>query len=356
LRGSVVSRVSRDLRVGGKICRGRDCWLISKRIRMLHIRYCKIVAVLVAVLITGCASSKSRYATTAPPPPPIFLAPREIVNKPGYVEVNTSVITQSGSPIPSLKQADFVVDLAAAHPSIVFFSENACLPMSIGILIDSSGSMQPKLSTVNLGVADFISDLSPSDEVFLIAFTFQPYLLQPLTTDHQAVVQSLSKLRAFGQTSIYDSIISGVGVFGKGGNSKAILLITDGIDNSSMATERDAINWLKSDGVRIYTIGIGNRNIALGLEGEGALDGVDANALQDIARAAGGAVFIVPPMSQDKGKGFTAAIKEISGMLCDRYTIGITVPPSTSTSALRLTVANHPNAIVTPHIVNPSFP
>jgi VWFA-related protein len=320
---------------------------------MYQVRYFQTVAVLLALALTSCASSKSPYAMTAAPPPPIFMAPREIVKKPGYVEVNASVINQSGSPIPGLKQTDFIAELTGARLPIVFFRENARLPMSIGILIDTSGSMEPKLPTVKLSLAEFIGDLSPSDEVFLIAFTFQPYLLQPLTTDHQAVVQSLSKLRAFGQTSIYDSIVSGVGVFSKGRNSKAILLITDGIDNTSTATEQDAVNWLKVDGVRIYAIGIGNPNIALGQDALGAVDRVDAHVLQDMARDAGGAVFIAPPMSQDAGKGFTGAIKKISGMLNDRYTIGVVVPPGTSTAAFRLTVANHPSVIVTTHITNP---
>jgi hypothetical protein len=83
---------------------------------------------------------------------------------------------------------------------------------------------------------------------------------------------------------------------------------------------------------------------------------VDKNFLQHLANAAGGAVFIVAPMSQDGGKGFTIAIKRISGMLSYGYTIGVVAPPGAPVTPLRLTVANHPDGVVTTHIINPPLP
>jgi hypothetical protein len=196
--------------------------------------------------------------------------------------------------------------------------------------------------------------------VFLIAFSTQPHLLQPLTADRRAVVQGLSQLHAFGQTSIYDSIVLSVGEFKTGNHTpKSIVLITDGMDNSSSVKEQEAVTSLKATGVRIYAIGIGDPNatdlpgIALGpfIFG-GDVDRVDAKALQDMARDAGGEAFIVPPMSTDQGIGFSGAVKTISDMLSATYVIGVVVPPGASASNLRLTIANDPNAVVTTHIVN----
>jgi hypothetical protein len=126
------------------------------------------------------------------------------------------------------------------------------------------------------------------------------------------------------------------------------------MDNSSSVKEQDAVTSLKATGVRIYAIGIGDPNatdlpgIALGpfIFG-GDVDRVDAKALQDMARDAGGEAFIVPPMSKDQGIGFSGAVKTISDMLSATYTIGVVVPPGTSASTLRLTIANDPNAVVT---------
>jgi len=325
----------------------------------------RTLVALLALALASCASLRSHsqtysYSTTAKPPPPVFAAPPEIADKPGYLEAKVSVENQSSSSIPTLQQADFIADLSGVQVPIAFFRQNPRAPISIGILVDSSGSMEPKLGTVKRELAGFINGLDPSDQVFLIAFTYQPFLLQTLTTDHQAVVRSLAKLRAFGQTALYDSIVSGVGVFGKGPNSKVILLITDGIDNTSTATEQDAVDWLKADSVRIYAIGIGSAIIAsstpANASGSGTYDdvnSVDAKALREIARDAGGAVFIVPPLSKDAGQGFSGAVEKISGMLSDRYTIGVVVPPGASASALRLSIATHPGEIVTTHLVNP---
>jgi VWFA-related protein len=257
------------------------------------------IVLLLALALASCAPSKAQTQAaqyvTASTPMPVFVASPEIANKPGYLELNVYVANRSGSPIPGLKHDDFIADTSGRHLPIAFFHENVRTPISIGILIDTSGSMSPKLSTVQLKLAEFISGLSPSDEVFLIAFSTQPHLLQPLTADRRAVVQGLSQLHAFGQTSIYDSIVLAVGEFKTGNHTpKSIVLITDGMDNSSSVKEQDAVTSLKATGVRIYAIGIGDPNatdlpsIALGpfIFG-GDVDRVDAKALQDMARDAG---------------------------------------------------------------------
>jgi VWFA-related protein len=331
---------------------------------MHHRRSLRTFAALLALVLTSCAPSKAQiqathYATAATSPP-LFQASRAIANKPGYFELNAFVANQLGRPIPDLKEADFLADTSGMRVPIAFFHENRS-PMSIGILVDTSGSMKRKLDTVKLMLAEFINGLNPSDEVFLIAFSAEPQMLQPLTTNHQAVVQSLSQLHVFGQTSIYDSIVLAVGELGKGHQpSKAILLITDGIDNSSTVNEQDAITALKATGVRIYAIGIGDPNVSSHMPGialgpfafGGDLNRVDAKALHDMAHDAGGEAFIVPPMDKDAGQGFADAVKTISGMLSDSYTIGVVAPPGTYTSGLRLTIAGHPDAVVTTYVLN----
>jgi VWFA-related protein len=290
----------------------------------------------------------------------MFLAPPEVANKPGYIELKVSVTNRSGGAIPGLKRDDFIADTSGTHLPIAFFAENVRAPIAIGVLIDTSGSMAPKLSTVQLKLSEFINDLSPSDEVSLIAFSTQPHLLQPLTTDHPAVLQELSLLHGFGQTSIYDSIVLAVGKFNKTDlKPKAILLITDGMDNASSVKEPDAVRSLKATDVKIYAIGIGDPTatdmpgIALGpfIFG-GDVDHVDAKALQDMARDAGGEAFIVPPVGKDDGKGFGKAVKTISNMISATYTIGVVVPAGVSATDLRIAIAKNPTAVVTTHIVN----
>ena len=328
------------------------------------------MAVVLALSGAGCARTPSiaqiqtaHYAAAAIPPP-AFQAPPSIANKSGYFELQAQATNLAGDPIPGLREADFVADVSGSRVPITFFRQNLRAPVPIGILVDTSGSMKPKIATVQLELAKFINGLGPSDEVFLIAFSSKPEVLHPTTTDHQAVVQKLSLLHAFGQTSIYDTIVLAAGEFGNGNHApKTILLITDGMDNVSTVKEPDAISSLKANGISIYAIGIGDPNaaqwpgIALGpLIFGGAFDRVDAKALQDMARDAGGEAFIVPPMDKDGGKGFSNAINAISNTLDESYSIGVVLSPGISVSTLRLTIANHPNDIMTTHVINPTLP
>jgi hypothetical protein len=131
------------------------------------------------------------------------------------------------------------------------------------------------------------------------------------------------------------------------------------MDNVSTVKESDAISSLRATGISIHAIGIGDPNagqwpgIALGpfIFG-GDSDRVDAKALQDMARNARDEAFIVPPMDKDGGNGFSKAINSISSMLGDSYTIGVILSPGISASTLHLAIANHPDAVVTTHVVN----
>jgi hypothetical protein len=166
------------------------------------------IVALFALALMSCAPSRVQIQAAqraiAAMPPQVLLVPPAIANEPGYLELSASVTNQSRSPILGLTQPDFIVDTSGVRVPIAFFREKPRTPMSIGILIDTSGSMILKLDMVKLGLAGFIEGLNPSEEVFLIAFSAKPHMLQPLTTDHHAAVQRLSQLNAFGQTSIYD--------------------------------------------------------------------------------------------------------------------------------------------------------
>ncbi len=328
-------------------------------------------AMVLVLVLESCAHSPSlaqiqaAQYVAASTPAPAFQASPAIISQPGYLEMNAYVSNQAGNPILGLKQADFVADASGLPVPIKFFRENAPTPATIGILIDTSRSMKAKLDTVELMLGQFINGLNSSDEIFLITFNTKPDLQQPLTTNRSAVVQSLSNLQAIGETSIYDAIVLATGESRKGRYaSKVILLITDGVDNTSTVKEQDAVAALKATGVIIYSIGIGDPNISEHRPGialgpfiiGGTLDRVDSKALQGMAHDAGGQAFIVPPMDKDAGNGFARAIKSISAMLGNSYTIGVALSPGTSASTLQLNVANHPNAIITTRIVGPPLP
>src|SRR5208282_424223 len=132
-------------------------------------------------------------------------------------------------------------------------------PKSIVIAIDSSGSMQPKLETVRRHLGKLIEGLGPCDQVAIFAFNNRAYLLQPLTTKHKSAENRLALLRAYGQTALYDAVEQSLRMVRKGKYHRgAIVLVTDGMDNTNGTSKNDLLADLRRSGVPVYAIGIGN--------------------------------------------------------------------------------------------------
>ncbi|MGC1677209.1 MAG: VWA domain-containing protein, partial [Candidatus Binataceae bacterium] len=133
-------------------------------------------------------------------------ASKDVAAKPGFTMLNVNVADAAHKPIGGLRQADFETYANATAYPIAFFHHDGAAPESIALVIDTSGSMQPKLPTVRSALADFLTKLYPCDEIAVFAFSDRPYLLQPFTTDHHAAVQKLGLLKTNGETALYDSI------------------------------------------------------------------------------------------------------------------------------------------------------
>ncbi|MGD0290390.1 MAG: VWA domain-containing protein [Candidatus Binataceae bacterium] len=312
-----------------------------------------------ALAAQSAAIAATHFASCAMAPiaSPGFQAPPQIAKKPGYLELRVSVADKSGGPISGIKEADFVAYSSGIPLPIAYFHASMEAPVTIGLLIDTSGSMYLKLPTVRSALVDFLAKSDPCDELFMFAFTWRPYLLQPLTTDHAAVASHLMTLRAFGQTSMYDAIFDGLQILQRARYARnALLVITDGIDNTSNTTLAQVTVLARQQDVPIYVIGIGepstDQQAASSLDD---VERVDAKALNELANSAGGQAFIVPA----SGNGFADAVASIGGRLGRGYTVGVITPTSGNSSVrpIALAVMNHPDAVVTTHImVKPPVP
>ncbi|MGH7947859.1 MAG: VWA domain-containing protein, partial [Candidatus Binataceae bacterium] len=134
--------------------------------------------------------------------------PAEITTKLNYAQATAIVVRPSGFKMETLTQSDFVVVQNNQPRPIVFFRANERAPVSIGLLVDSSGSMATKLPAARTAVGEFIKRLNQRDDLFLIAFASQLSLLQGLTTDHDLAVKRLNLLKAYGQTALFDAIVA----------------------------------------------------------------------------------------------------------------------------------------------------
>jgi len=136
-----------------------------------------------------------------------------------------------------------------------FSSEDA--PLSVGIVFDTSGSMGAKLQKSRQAVAQFMKTANPQDEFFLVEFSDRPELVQTFTTETEEVQNRLTFTQAKGRTALLDGVYLAMNQMKKAHNPrKAILIISDGGDNSSRYTETEVKNAVREADVQIYAIGI----------------------------------------------------------------------------------------------------
>jgi Ca-activated chloride channel homolog len=258
----------------------------------------------------------------------LTLPSRQLVRQPGYSQLTVTIVDQQGRYVTGLQKDDFKLYIDGQPRQIDFFRQDLNTPVSIGILVDTSGSMEPKLMQARTAITEFVNDLNPRDDVFLFAFSSQPFLLQPFTTDHQAVIGRLSLLYAQGETAIFDTIIDGLLMVRHGRwDKKALLVVTDGQDNASEQNLQQVIAYARQIGVLIYSIGIGNSNVDASSFGFGPLglgliaqDAVDARTLEMLSTETGAKTFLLRTIGD--GRAMREDCASISRELREQYTLG----------------------------------
>jgi VWFA-related protein len=174
------------------------------------------------------------------------------------VNVTATVTDRSGRFVPGLTLADFIVHEDDRQVEVTHFSAER-VPVSLGIVLDTSGSMQgEKIQNALAPVERFLNQLlSPEDEVFVYGFSSDIELIQDWTTDRRAVSASLRRVRASGGTAMYDGVVEAIPLAQAGRNrKKAIVIISDGNDTNSQTGIRDVRQVIRQTEVLVYAIGI----------------------------------------------------------------------------------------------------
>ena len=174
------------------------------------------------------------------------------------VRLNASVIDPSGRNIQTLSKDSFHVYEDGVPQSIVSFRHED-LPVSIGLLIDNSGSMYDKLQGVEKAAIDLVKLSNPKDEEFLVDFANESMLDQEFTSSIDKLQQGLSYIEPKGGTAAYDALVASADYLTKNAkNTKQVLIIiTDGEDNTSSATLEQMIRRIQDlDGPTIYCVGL----------------------------------------------------------------------------------------------------
>lgn len=203
---------------------------------------------------------RSPDAGTAPAPAPLHKEGGE-----GYVlhtsvdEVVLNATVVSGSQlVQNLNKDDFDITEDGVKQTILSF-QHSDLPVSIGLVIDNSGSMYRKRPSVNKAALDLVEASNPSDEAFVVNFSDEAFIDQDFTASVNRLRDGLSHIDSRGGTALYDAVVASADKLVADGKrpKQVLVLITDGEDNASSMNLEQTIRRVQAlSGPTIYSIGL----------------------------------------------------------------------------------------------------
>jgi len=172
------------------------------------------------------------------------------------VLVDVTVTDQSNHPIYDLKKDDFTVFEDKVKQEINEVSREE-VPVSFGLVIDTSGSMRAKLQQVIDAGLLLVKQMREKDEAFVSSFKAEPELVQDFTADRRDLEDALNELYASGGTALLDAIIATADYSQQKAKQrrKALIVITDGLEKNSSVKEREVMEAVKEDEAQIYLVG-----------------------------------------------------------------------------------------------------
>jgi VWFA-related protein len=183
---------------------------------------------------------------------PVFRADTRLV------VAHTTVSDKNGHLVTTLPQDAFTVyENGVVQPIKVFRRED--VPVSLGLIIDNSGSMRDKRAKVEAAALALVKDSNPEDEVFIVNFNDEYWLDQDFTSSISRLREALEKIDSRGGTALYDAVIASADHLAKNGikDKKVLVVVTDGEDNASRESLERTIRMLQDEhGPVVYTIGI----------------------------------------------------------------------------------------------------
>src|SRR5215470_3881525 len=222
-------------------------------------------------------------------------------------EVHVNVTDEKDRPVGNLKKENFRVFEDRKEQQITVFKHEDA-PISLGLVIDNSRSIEPRKQRLDAAALSFVRKSNPNDETFIVHFDDTARIDRDFTDSIPALEEALAGVKPFGQTAIFDALILALEHMENAKHlKKAILLITDGVDNSSKHTMSEAIEATKRSRVAVYTVGL------LSMSGGQKAE----DALIHIAEASGGHAYF--PNDVDEARLY---MERVARDLREQYTLG----------------------------------
>jgi VWFA-related protein len=242
----------------------------------------------------------------------------------GLVILPVTVTNRKGEFVPNLAATDFQVSEAGRPQQITLFRPED-VPVTVGLVVDNSGSMGAKRSEVVAASLAFVQSSNPGDEMFVVNFNQRVSLglLQsvPFTSDLKQLRGALSRDRPVGNTALYDGIAAALEHLKAGSRErKALIVVTDGGDNASHMKFQELLKMAQSSNAIIYAIGIFDPSYS----------GENPQALRRLAKVTGGRAYFPESVTDVSG-----VAEQIARDIRQQYTIGYTPNPQASKGQYR---------------------
>ena len=248
------------------------------------------------IVLLAASFASAQISVQQPPPPPN--TPQPAPSQGGYtihsnvnlVLLHVSILDERGVFVPGLKQENFRVFEDKVEQKLSVFKQED-VPVSVGLVIDNSGSMRDKRPEVNTAALTFVQTSNRQDEAFVVNFNDDYYLdtEHDFTNDIDEMKAALERIDARGSTALYDAIIGSLDHLKKGHKDKKVLLvITDGEDNASQRHLSDAIEDAQRTDALIYAIGLYSKE---DYHDERRAMNKAKRELQQLAQSTGGLAF-----------------------------------------------------------------
>jgi VWFA-related protein len=272
------------------------------------------------------------------------------------VNVVTTVTDADGKFVANLTPDDFTLLEDGVAQKITHFTQDRNIPVSVGILLDTSGSMADKMRAASGAVQRFLDNIHAEDDIFLMTFAKDIHLEQDFTSDRKKLAKALTSLKVGGTTLLYEALKQAIDKVHKGRHDKrAILVISDGMDAQNRpAALEELLGTIRSSEVLVYGLGtsqsvyadpnehvpftlptpvsatrpprgVTNSRGAVTRRGNSAniVGGVNMTVLNQLASNSGGQAFLLSDTFIDKGssdldKVLTTIAQELRG----QYTLG----------------------------------
>ena len=235
------------------------------------------------------------------------------------IELPVTVVDKGGAVAADLKQDDFTVLEQGKPQKIATFNFASNLPLSIGVLVDHSGSMKERIGVARQAAIEFFKDImSPGDRAFFGGFSWETQRISPFISDVASLTSQIESMpEPDGGTALYDAIVTGLYRFRSVPGRKALVIVTDGEDTVSRLKYDDMLEYVRTARVPVYFIGIGIQSIG-------------SSGIKNLAAETGAVVYFVKNVN-----GLGETYEKLERDLRSQYLLGYYAESTTSDGAYR---------------------